>query len=57
MKAAISKCQIMLHYYNHKSYLGRRQKPSGGFQIVVRKKGQVKNTVGVGLLTTVHKVG
>ena len=55
MKAAMSKCQRMLHYKNYGKYLGRKRKPNGAFQIVVRKKGQIKNTVA--RLTTVHKVG
>ena len=56
MKAAMSKCRKMPHYNYHGKYLVRRRKPNGAFQIVGRKKGQVKNTV-CWLLTTVHKVG
>jgi hypothetical protein len=56
IKAAMSKHQTMLYYNNReKKYLGRRQKPNGAFQIVARKKGQVKKPVE--LLKTVHKMG
>lgn len=54
-KAAMSKCQTMLHYNNDGKYLVRRRKPNGAFQIVVRKKEQAKKPVG--LLTRAHKVG
>ena len=57
IKAAMSKCQTMLHYSNHGKYLGRRRKPNGVFQIVVRKKGQVKKPVGLLKRSEERRVG
>ena len=57
MKAAMSNCQAMLRYNNYGKYLGRRRKPNGAFQIVVRRKGQVKKPVVLLTTRTIYKVG
>jgi hypothetical protein len=44
-KDAVSKCQMMLYCKTQGKYLGRRRKPNGAFQIVVRKKGPIKRPV------------
>ena len=54
MKAAVSECKTMLHRKNRGKYLGRRRKPNGAFQIVVRKRRPPKRPVA--RLTLVHQV-